>query len=454
VGQPEEDTNIDLPQRGKYNFHEITRHLYTHNFSKEDKEGNYTRDLSIKKEIIDYRRLKSLRQIERIGDFNEEFGKFNYYIERPEEEYSIDFIDSSMVITNSSFKIDYFRDIGEPSRDIMNYTIRNCNTMKRKDDEDNLDPENFYDQEKRELLYLYFLKEEELKINKAGLNFSDLINISMGRITPNNSHMCIRSEKVTKAQYQKLLKKMERYDMRENEGGKPKVDGEVCMNDDDDVGAPTTGEEVEEVKEVSIDPEKLIEDINQIKKEVKRMEDPSSGNDFNRPNFNNEIFKKLEILLNMLYDSIADKVTKRYPLHEIRSHLGEIEGTNELGYDRIRLLWFIANSYEEVFNKQRKRHDLRDMACLKTQPTPILNRYKGDKLIHQDAIQTKKVYGFFHKQTPARSPLPKSSLKSVRNTAKTPTKPLSKTPTKTPSRSDTKQQPLSTTGRKMSTARK
>lgn len=29
-----------------------------------------------------------------------------------------------------------------------------------------------------------------------------------------NAHMCVRNEKVTKAQYMKLLKKMEKYDMR------------------------------------------------------------------------------------------------------------------------------------------------------------------------------------------------------------------------------------------------
>lgn len=40
------------------------------------------------------------------------------------------------------------------------------------------------------------------------MTFNDLVNISMGRITPTNAHMCIRSEKVTKAQYMKLLKKM------------------------------------------------------------------------------------------------------------------------------------------------------------------------------------------------------------------------------------------------------
>ena len=65
--------------------------------------------------------------------------------------------------------------------------------------------------------YLYYLREEELKINKSDINFFDLANIAIGRITPSNAHMCVRSEKVTKAQYNKLLKKMEKYDMREKE---------------------------------------------------------------------------------------------------------------------------------------------------------------------------------------------------------------------------------------------
>ena len=47
-----------------------------------------------------------------------------------------------------------------------------------------------------------------------------MVNISMGRVTAANCHMCVRSEKVTKAQYMKLLKKMEKYDMRESEAGK------------------------------------------------------------------------------------------------------------------------------------------------------------------------------------------------------------------------------------------
>ena len=37
---------------------------------------------------------------------------------------------------NNNLAIDYFRDIGIPSRDIVKYTIKNYNKMKSKDDED------------------------------------------------------------------------------------------------------------------------------------------------------------------------------------------------------------------------------------------------------------------------------------------------------------------------------
>lgn len=79
--------------------------------------------------------MKSLNDIEKIGHFNEEFGKFHYYIEEHHEEYPIEFIDNSVVITNNNMKIDYFRDIGEPSRDIVTYTNKNIKKMKRNDDD-------------------------------------------------------------------------------------------------------------------------------------------------------------------------------------------------------------------------------------------------------------------------------------------------------------------------------
>jgi hypothetical protein len=56
-------------------------------------------------------------------------------------------VDNSVVITNNSIKIDYFRDIGQPARNIMNYTIKNNQKMRREDDD--FEVENMYDQEKR-----------------------------------------------------------------------------------------------------------------------------------------------------------------------------------------------------------------------------------------------------------------------------------------------------------------
>lgn len=90
---------------------------------------------------------------------------------------------------------------------------------------------------------MYFLKEEELKINKSEITFFDMANMSMGRITSNNAHMCVRNEKVTKQQYNKLLKKMEKYDLRENEAGKPKEDKEVGTEELEEIAANVQGGE-------------------------------------------------------------------------------------------------------------------------------------------------------------------------------------------------------------------
>ena len=43
--------------------------------------------------------------------------------------------------------------------------------------------------------------------------------------------MCIRSEKVTEAQYNKLVSKMKKYDMRENDREKLKEDKEMCTDE-------------------------------------------------------------------------------------------------------------------------------------------------------------------------------------------------------------------------------
>ena len=50
---------------------------------KQDKENSFLRDMNVKGEITDFRKLKSLEQIDKIGDFHEEFSKFQYYVEPP-----------------------------------------------------------------------------------------------------------------------------------------------------------------------------------------------------------------------------------------------------------------------------------------------------------------------------------------------------------------------------------
>ena len=60
----------------------------------------------------------------------------------------------------------------------------------------------------------------------------------------------------------------------------------------------------------------------------------------------------------------------------------------------MRILYYIVNTYEECYNKKRKKPDLRDMALQKGIGTPTATRYKGKLPIGQEQIQTKKVYGF------------------------------------------------------------
>ncbi len=66
-------------------------------------------------------------------------------------------------------------------------------------------------------------------------------------------------------------------------------------------------------------------------------------------------------MLGYLYDLVTDKLTHKYPLSEIGKHLHEINGTNDVGYDRLRILWFIANTYDEMLVKQSKKVDLRNI---------------------------------------------------------------------------------------------
>jgi hypothetical protein len=235
-------------------------------------------------------------------------------------------VDNSIVRGNNTLAIDYFRDIGTPSRRLLDYTIAKEKRMRREDDEGDLSAD--YQQEGRELLYLYFLKEDELKINKAEMTFADMANIAMGRITSNNAHMCVRNEKVTKAQYTKLLKKMEKYDLRENEAGKPKEDRQVGTEELEEMTQNHTGEAESEIRDDKNNIEKVIEEINKIRKEVKLLEDKATTNSFSRSTFNNEVYSKLEKLLTLLYEMVTDKMTQKYSLAEIGQHLNEIEGTN------------------------------------------------------------------------------------------------------------------------------
>lgn len=108
------------------------------------------RDLTIKNEILELRKLKNLEQIERIGSFYDEFNRFSYYIESPPEVLSIDFVDNSVIRQNNILSFDYFRDIGTPSRNIKDYTVKHYNQMKIKDEPDeSTDIHNEYNQEKR-----------------------------------------------------------------------------------------------------------------------------------------------------------------------------------------------------------------------------------------------------------------------------------------------------------------
>jgi len=66
-----------------------------------------------------------------------------------------------------------------------------------------------------------------------------------------------------------------------------------------------------------------------------------------------------------------------------------------MGYDKLRILWFVAKCYDEMLRKQKKIVDLRSIGN-KNPTDPIVSRYRGNKMLNQNAIQTKKVYGFNH----------------------------------------------------------
>lgn len=60
--------------------------------------------------------------------------------------------------------------------------------------------------------------------------------------------------------------------------------------------------------------------------------------------------------------------------------MDEIKGSTDLGYDKIRVLLFIANSYDEIFSKQQKTPNLRDLLAKKPKETTITT-YKGKKIV-------------------------------------------------------------------------
>lgn len=67
------------------------------------------------------------------------------------------------------------------------------------------------------------MKPEELKIDKNSMNFFDILNISMGRVTSSNAHMCVRSEKITRAQLNKLQMKYDKYANKDTDDCKGKI---------------------------------------------------------------------------------------------------------------------------------------------------------------------------------------------------------------------------------------
>ena len=53
----------------------------------------------------------------------------------------------------------------------------------------------------------------------------------MSRVVSSNAHMCIRSEKVTRLQYEKLVKKMEKLYKMQHEDGKTRVNQAVSTEE-------------------------------------------------------------------------------------------------------------------------------------------------------------------------------------------------------------------------------
>lgn len=71
-----------------------------------------------------------------MGEFNEEFGRFSYYVESQPEKTDIEYVDNSIVRGNNTLTIDYFRDIGTPSRRLLEHITQKESKMKFKEEED------------------------------------------------------------------------------------------------------------------------------------------------------------------------------------------------------------------------------------------------------------------------------------------------------------------------------
>jgi hypothetical protein len=48
-------------------------------------------------------------------------------------------VDNSIILGSNNLSFDYFRDIGMPSRNILQYTTRNAKKLKTKGEDDSMD---------------------------------------------------------------------------------------------------------------------------------------------------------------------------------------------------------------------------------------------------------------------------------------------------------------------------
>ena len=89
----------------------------------------------------------------------------------------------------------------------------------------------------------------------------------------------------------------------------------------------------------------------------------------------------------------------------------------------MRLLWYIASSYDEMSSRLPKRLDLRNIIGNKQKATPVVSKYKGQLLVNQDTNTVKKVYGFNHRPE-GKSPIGKANKNTtpVKNGSTTPVK--------------------------------